>query len=184
MLSKKLLELSNTKQSTLFPESEVDKSWEKTNVEKRYFLNFPFYPFRTLNSRDLNLLTSSSSFKKPLEFDYSSPIFPAHTQLNIVFKKRNKSNFLPYMLPYKLVPTLGSTNKSLTTEEYKQARTFSVTTTSDANVVSTTKYIIKSIEIKVSDVYLQVLILYRNGIGTYFMLLISFLGLSDKIQRN
>jgi hypothetical protein len=157
MLSRELLQISKTKQSTLFPESDVDKSWEKTDVEKKYFLNFPFYPFRTLNSRDLNLLTSSSSSKKPLEFDHSSPLFPAHTQLDLVFQKRKKDNFLPYMLPYSLPPTLGSTNKALTAEELKQATLFSVVTRNNANAEVSTKYIIKKVEIKVSDIYLQVI---------------------------
>jgi hypothetical protein len=177
MLNKKLLNLSSTHQSSLFPESDVDKSWEKTDVEKKYFLNFPFYPFRTLNSRDRNLLSSSSSsLKKPFEFDYSSALFPAHTQLNIVFEKRKKSNFLPYMLPYKLITTLGSTKKALTADEKKQATTFSTTL---ENV--TTNYRIKNIEIKVSDVYLQVMIFYYYKLKNIIKNLIFCLGLSNKV---
>jgi hypothetical protein len=61
------------------------------------------------------------------------------------------------MLPYSLPPQLGSTNKALTAEEFKQATLFSVVTLNNANAEVTTKYIIKKVEIKVSDIYLQVI---------------------------
>jgi hypothetical protein len=158
MLSYNLINLSTTQQSTLFPETLKDESWKKENTEKKYFLNFPFYPFRTLNSRDLNISSSSSS-KRLMEFDNSSSLFPAHTQLNIVFQKRKKTNFLHSMLPYRLSSSLGSSKKSLTADELKQACSFSVVTVDPTTKLETTQnFVIKKIEIKVSDMYLQVYI--------------------------
>jgi hypothetical protein len=159
MLSHRLTKLASTKQSSLFPESIQDKSWERTEVQKKYFMNFPFYPFRTLNTRDLSILSSaiSSTSMKQMEFDYSSPLFPAHTQLNIVFQKRKNPNFLANMLPYQLDPSLGSSKKKLNNEQKKQATTFAVESIdSTNNRVTTTKYVITKVEINVYDVYLQV----------------------------
>jgi hypothetical protein len=160
MLSHRLIKLSSTKQSMLFPESNIDKNWENTLDQKRYFLSFPFYPFRTLNTRSLSILSSAtSSSMKLMEFDYSSPLFPAHTQLNIVFQKRKKPNFLYNMLPYQLDPSLGSSKKKLTDPQHKQAISFSVDSVDSNNKVTTTNYIIKQVEIKVYDMYLQVSII-------------------------
>jgi hypothetical protein len=152
MLSNKLLQLSTEKQFKIFPETVKDKSWEKTEEKKKYFLNFPFYPFRTLNPRSLNLLASST---KSHESEYSTPLFPAHTQLNLVFQKRKKTNFLPNMLPYKLDASYGSSKKNLTDEQFKQATSFSVVTRED-NADVTKNYNIKRVDIKVHDMYLQV----------------------------
>jgi hypothetical protein len=159
MLSHRLVDLSSTKQTALFPESFKDRSWENTAVQKRYFLNFPFYPFRTLNTRSLSILaaaTSSSSISRT-EFDYSSPIFPAHTQINMVFQKRKKpDNFLLNMLPYQLDPNLGSAQKKLSATQWKQTVTFIAEAIDADNKKTTTKYVIKKVEIQVNDVYLQV----------------------------
>jgi hypothetical protein len=183
MLSYNLTNLSTTQQSTIFPETLKEESWKKENTEKKYFLNFPFYPFRTLNSRDLNILSSSSSSssKKLLEFDNSSPLFPAHTQLNIVFQKRKKQNFLQSMLPYRLSPLLGSSKKSLTADEFKQACTFSVATIDPTTKLETSQtFIIKKIEIKVSDMYLQVYIYFKPKENLCFIIMF-FLDLSHKV---
>jgi len=84
------------KQDTIFPELAIDNPWESVTAVKRHYMQFPFYPFRTLNTRDL------ASLGPVNEFDTSSPIFPAHTQLNIVFKRRATESLLSYMLPYNL----------------------------------------------------------------------------------
>jgi hypothetical protein len=134
------------KQAVLFPGVLNDKPWETTTTKKRYFLSFPFYPFRTLNPRELSALGPISPFGS------ASPIFPAHTQLNIVFKRRKADTLLNYMLPYNLNYNLGTSKKSLTNAERTTALTFSVKTGN-----TTTEYIITGIEFILHDIYLQVI---------------------------
>jgi len=150
--------LSTTKQHSLFPETNADKIWTEPNYVRRYYLTFPFYPFRTLCPRDLNTMALSSSSKNTYEFNPTSPLFPANTQLNLVFKKRTSDNFLPFMLPLQLDQTLGSKANSLSATEKGVATTFSVITAGTGENARdvTTKHVITKVEIKVRDVYLQV----------------------------
>lgn len=145
------------KQKCLFPEKEADQPWTDENYVRRYYLNFPFYPFRTLCPRDLNTMALASSTNKSFDYNPTSPLFPANTQINLVFKKRNTDNFLNYMLPFMLNQTLGTKALRLTQNEKKEATKFSVTTRGAGAAAATTKtFIITKVEIDVKNVYLQV----------------------------
>jgi hypothetical protein len=99
------------------------------------------------------LLGSNSS-----EFDQTSPLFPANTQLNIKFTRRTAANLLNYMLPTNLNLDLGAANNSLTQNQRNDALNFSVTTPAavedDPPVV--TQYVITGIAINIQNMYLQV----------------------------
>jgi hypothetical protein len=56
------------KQKVFYPEPLAAVPW--TN-KKHYYLNIPFYPFRTLSTRDVAMYPKLASS----EFDYSSQIF-------------------------------------------------------------------------------------------------------------
>ena len=136
------------KQRVQFPEAAAEESWSRDpRWVKKYFLKFPFYPFRTLCPRDLGAIT------KTLNFDNASPIFPANTQLDLVFQKRRKTNFLKYMLPFNLNPNLGTRQSTCTAEEYTNALTFTQPATAGAVAVT---YIIERVDINVTNMYLQV----------------------------
>jgi len=157
----KLSHIPSSKQECFFPESLEDKIWQNTNYVRRYHLNFPFYPFRTLCPRDLHRLALTSSSKNSsFDFNSTSPLFPANTQINIVLKKRNTNNFLPYMLAYHLDQSLGSSSMSLTEQQKNTATSYTVLTrgTGDNAAVVTNKYIITKVEIKIYDIYMQVII--------------------------
>lgn len=149
----------------------IDEIWTTNPAPvKRYYLNFPMYPFRTLCPRDMTMLHA-----KPNEFDGSSPLFPAHTQINFLFRKRKSTNFLNFMLPLTLAPQLGSTANVLTQEEKDAACRFTIRTPGVAGrpavaaadgvaavaavaaiPATVTRYIINRVTINVNDMYLQV----------------------------
>lgn len=149
--------MSDGQQKTLFPETVKDKTWEDTTLVKRYYLNFPFYPFRTLCPRDISLLSSGAK-STLFDFDPTSPLFPANTQLNIVFTKRDVPNFLAYMLPYQLDPAFGTKKNTLTEAERTAALTYTVETPgAGAGAAAVrTRYVIDSVQIQIKDLYLQV----------------------------
>ncbi len=68
--------------------------WIDATALKRYNLTFPFYPFRTLAPRDMHLFRQSGG-----QFEPSSPLFPAHTQINLTFKRRDKKDLLDSWCP-------------------------------------------------------------------------------------
>jgi hypothetical protein len=168
--SKNLITIDKTKQACHFPETEEEESWKNTSTVKRYYLSFPFYPFRTLCPRDFNLQffsSSSSSSSSPSrinDFDNTSPMFPANTQINIVFNKRNRTNFLQYMLPYALDVNLGSKKSVLTDEQKKLATSFSVES-KGSKVPQEITHIIKRVDIKIKDLYLQIYRIKYKGIS-------------------
>jgi hypothetical protein len=138
--------LPSEKQMTYFPETNADQTWLQPDRVKRYHLNFPFYPFRTLCPRDMQF-----AFKAIHEFDPTSPIFPANTQINFVFQKRRNTNFLLSMLPLILPSNLGSTANVLTPAQRTAATQF---TTRVGNV--DTNNVISRVDISIRDMYLQV----------------------------
>jgi hypothetical protein len=138
------------KQKELFPGSKTDPtSWTTLAQYKRYYLAFPFYPFRTLCPRDL------ASFGDN-EFERASPVFPANTQINIGFQRRPNANIINYMLPCNLNTERGSVSDSLTADERRNALSFTVRTINAAGAVENTNYEILSMEINIQDMYLQV----------------------------
>ena len=145
------------KQQTLFPGLDIDKPWENNTTVKRHFLSFPFYPFRTCNTRELATVAPLSPFGS------SAPIFPAHTQLNISFKRRDAATLLNYMLPFNLNYVRGSNSKQLTAAERTTALTFSVI---DAATVK--EYTITGIEFILHDIYLQVTRSFNFHMMCYF----------------
>ena len=114
-----------------FSGADADAPWTDTDAATRFYLNFPFYPFRTLNPRDTVILRpskssspSSLSFNRGMDFDYASCLLPAHTQLSITMKRRRE--LLNYMVPMQLVPTMGDNSNTMTQGERQAALTFTV----------------------------------------------------------
>jgi len=133
------------KQKIFFPALADNKPWDNNTTVKRYYCKFPFYPFRTCSTRDLVALGPIG------DFESQSPLFPAHTQLNITFKRRNVESLLNYMVPYNLNYSRGSADSKLTAVERAAALTFSV-----PNGAVFTDYIITGVEVVIKDIYLQV----------------------------
>jgi hypothetical protein len=155
---KNLNKVAKIFQSNLFPGTSKDSPWEDVTQFKRYTMSFPFYPFRTLCPRELASLKINSSKH---EFDSSSPIVPANTQLNFVFTRRNTEKLLNYMLPFNLNMELGTSNTQLTDEQRKQALTFSLLIQPAAGaaagaVATRHNYVINQVDIVINDMYLQV----------------------------
>lgn len=140
------LSLAKEKQKQLFSQPQKDSPWSNLNQYKRYYLSFPFYPFRTLCPRDLFSFPGNHN-----EFDSSSPIFPANTQINLVFKRRKIDDLLNYLLPCNLNIDKGSTVNTLTSAERTHALTFKV-----AGLTGSTSYEIIKAEIVIKAMHLQV----------------------------
>lgn len=167
MTANKLENLPATKQQPLFAETVLANAINNDLV-KRYYMNFPQYPFRTLNPRDLNILatsTSSSLASKLLEFDSTSPLFPAHTQMNIVFTKRKNKNLINCMLPWRLDAARGSNSQTLTNDERNAALTMTTVERNAQNQDENINWFFNDVEIIVEDCYLQVRLPRRGGGG-------------------
>ena len=139
-------------ENTLFPGSATAHTLDE-NKYRRHLLSFPMYPFRTLSPRDAHILLGSNSS----EFDQTSPLFPANTQLNIKFTRRPVASLLNYMLPTNLNLNLGAANENLTVDQRATALNFSVTAPAvgDADPV-VTQYNITGIAVNIQNMYLQV----------------------------
>lgn len=162
----------HTKQKTLFPDSPAEQPWNTPTTRKRHFLSFPYYPFRTLNTRELAALGPLSPFGS------SAPMFPAHTQLNISFKRRPNGTLLNFMFPYNLDYSRGSTHKRLTNIERNTALTFRVET-----AAGFTDFKITGIEFNIKDIYLQVMVLLCLD-SLVFLFTYMGLGLPPALQGN
>ena len=137
-------------EKTLFPGSNTAHVLD-VNAYRRYLLSFPMYPFRTLCPRDAQHLLGNNNN----EFDQTSPMFPANTQLNIKFTRRPAATLLNYMLPTNLNIDLGATGDALDEGQRAGALNYTVTTVV-ANAPVNTQYTITGITINVSNMYLQV----------------------------
>jgi hypothetical protein len=147
----------NEKQTIFFPESATNEPWNIVNQPKRFYLNMPFYPFRTVCPRDSSLYPKMSATK----YNTTSPIFPANTQMNIVLHRRKNTNFLDYMLPYGLNYQLGNTTNQLTIAERTAATQFQVTNPADPD--ENINIPIIRVDITLNNIYLQVIRLkYKN----------------------
>jgi len=148
-------------QKVYFPEDRSTAPWTRTTQVKRYRLSFPFYPFRTLCPREL-----VQAKMLPSTFDPSSPLFPAHTQLNITLKRRADRNFLNCMLPENINTLAGSSEAALTPAQRATAVEFRVTTPGVAPAPATVvDYRIKSVAVNLQSVYLQVLRIKYKGVS-------------------
>ena len=165
----------STHQPIFFPESSDESPWDNTTRVKRYYLQFPLFPFRTLNPRSVNLLSSKLN-----EFDATSPLFPANAQMNILFQKRKKSNFLNSMLPFQLDPNLGAQANKITAEKRKDTCTIKLKAVVNG-VEQVHKWVITRVDIDVKDMYLQV-IYFTKMIITFFIQLLFGAGCSFEIQ--
>jgi len=151
-----LTAMPDLKQRELFPQAWADTPWNNVNEFKRFFLSFPFYPFRTLCPRDLYSFQQSTESTKFNPFDGASPMFPANTQINIAFKKRDVLDFSSFMLPANLDPDLGTSSNELTAEQRTAALSYSVANIADPANPVVTNYVIKNVAIQIKDMYLQV----------------------------
>ncbi len=145
-------QLTTEFQKSIFPESDQEAPWQEVDQVKRHYLMMPFYPFRTLCPRDL----ASFPITRTNEITNSSPIFPAHTQIDITFKKRNVDNFLKFMLPCNLEPSAGTSASNLTADQNNSAKKFSIVTINAANERVTSNYQITNVNIVLTDLFLPV----------------------------
>ena len=147
-------QVAKSHQTVLFPEASITTPWTRVNQAKRYQLIFPFYPFRTLCPREL-----AQTKLSPSSFDGSSPLFPAHTQLNITMKRRPAAQLLNYMLPENLDTSCGNAVGTLTEAERNTAVQYTFkeeNVQDDAEVQITRHFRVLSVNILLKEVYLQV----------------------------
>jgi len=159
---RKLGDIAAKHQKVYFPENATTNPWETTDQIKRYPLSFPFYPFRTLCPREL-----VQSKMLPSPFEPSSPLFPAHTQINIAFKRRTERNFLDFMLPKNLPILPGSSVSTLNDVQRNSAVQFTVNVpgANPGDAVLQQQYRIKKVTIKLDSVYLLVLRIKYKGLS-------------------
>jgi hypothetical protein len=157
-LSGKMLVLGDVaemQKDVLFHESVKDTPWVNTDTVKRYSMCLPFYPFRTLNPRELFLARQLGGGGGGGETN--SPLIPANTQLSFCFKRRTGNSILNQMVVEQLSPRLGSTHVKLTTEERNLALRFG----GAGAVPAVEEHQILDVQIKLVNVWLQV----RAGAG-------------------
>ena len=142
-----------------FPEDKNLSPWVDTTALKRYNLTFPFYPFRTLAPRDMHLFRQSGG-----RFEPSSPLFPAHTQINLTFKRRDKKNLLDFMVPEKLDPLKGSKNGTMSATERNDSLEFGGSGLNPPRLHN-----VLSVNVKLNDAYLVV----RHTVFSFFRWLFS-----------
>jgi hypothetical protein len=170
--------LANRHENTLFPGSADAHVYDNTKY-RCHLLQFPMYPFRTLCPGMLITCWGGGNN----EFDQTSSLFLANTQLNIIFTRRPATNLLNYMLPTNLNLDLGAADNSLTQDQRNTALNFSVTAppVSDATTV-VTQYTITGIVINLQNMCLQVSI--RKLPPFYFPSpLLPLLGKSPALPR-
>jgi hypothetical protein len=149
LLSGKLQDLTGVlplQRAVYFPEDKNLSPWVDTTALKRYNLTFPFYPFRTLAPRDMHLFRQSGG-----RFEPSSPLFPAHTQINLTFKRRDKKNLLDFMVPEKLDPLKGSKNGTMSATERNDSLEFGGSGLNPPRLHN-----VLSVNVKLNDAYLVV----------------------------
>lgn len=154
---------------TLFPGDNTAYTYEATKY-RRHLLSFPMYPFRTLCPRDAQDMLGNSS-RIISEFDQTSPMFPANTQINLKFTRRPQADLINYMLPTNLNLDLGASNNVLTQAQRNAALNFTVIPP-EANAVAV-QYIINSVTVNIQDMYLQVqMVVVGINILSLFVLLL------------
>jgi len=155
--------IPDQKQKALFPRLSVDQPWNDMTKYKRHRLSLPLYPLRTSMSRDRYFYQNSNPLLADF-FDGSSPMFPAHTQVNINFKRKRAEKILNSMLPLNLPMTLGSLRQSLTGDERNNALTFTVAQPQlDPLVpVPPRRFRIANVSFNIRDMYLQVMIILKG----------------------
>jgi len=84
-------------------------------------------------------------------FEPSSPLFPAHTQINLTFKRRDKKNLLDFMVPEKLDPLKGSKNGTMSATERNDSLEFGGSGLNPPRLHN-----VLSVNVKLNDAYLVV----------------------------
>ena len=125
--------------------------WTNLISSRRYYLSFPFYPFRTLCPREMATFQSNKHLADKMDYDNASCLLPAHTQMSVTLKRRNIENYLDFMLPFNLTGLAGSLASTLTEAQRNTAVTFQKTV---ANAQVNTK--ITAVNIVINAAYLQV----------------------------
>jgi hypothetical protein len=149
LLSSKLKNLTDVlplQKDVYFPEQSTSTPWLDTSVMKRYNLTFPFYPFRTLAPRDMHLYRQSGA-----HFEPTSPLFPAHMQLNLTFKRRSKADLLDFMVPEKLDVVKGSKGGAMTLTDRNGSLGFG-----GVGLNPLVPHTVRSVTVKLNDAYLVV----------------------------
>jgi hypothetical protein len=176
--------------TTLFPlQNDGEEPWlHNENCYKRHFLSFPQFPFRTLHPRNVN-----TYFQNDQTFNSSSPIFPANTQINIIYKRRGLKNLLNYLLPTNLNYLYGSQKSTLSVEERQTGLSYTVTQpaaapaapAAGANAAAieayeaavavaaaaapvSTEWEITNVDININDLYLQVNLYLRLYVQNFY----------------
>ena len=153
-----LSSVSEMQKDVIFHGQAKDSPWTTPDAVKRFNVVLPFYPFRTLNPRELFLARqlSPGSGGGGGGGETSSPLIPAHTQLNFCFKRRSGNSILDQMVIHQLSPRLGSTKDSLTKTERDLALQFGGAGTDPA----VAEHQILDVQIKLHNVWLQVIIFF------------------------
>jgi hypothetical protein len=129
-----------------FPAPVIDAPYADPTVVNRYNLTFPYYPFRTLSPRDMHLTRQAGT-----PFETSSPLFPAHTQLNLTFKRRHKKDLLDFMVAEKLSVTMGASTGRMTEAERQAALAFG-----GPRAIPLVPHTVVGVTVKLADIYLMV----------------------------
>jgi len=148
-----------------FPEPSANAPWADVSVINRFNLTFPYYPFRTLSPRDMHLTRQAGT-----PFETSSPLFPAHTQLNLTFKRKSKKDLLDYMVAEKLKTELGNTTGRMTEAQRQEALAYG-----GPGLNPAAPHTVLSVRVKLDDIYLMVRkVDKRVSLPPHFLLAFSF----------
>ena len=145
-----LSSVAEMQKNVLFYGLAKDSPWTEPDAVKRYSVCLPFYPFRTLNPRELFLARQLGP--GAVDGETSSPLIPANTQLSFCFKRRSGNSMLNQLLIHQLSPRLGSTRSELTTVERNLALQFGGAGTTPA----VEEHQILDVQIKLHNVWMQV----------------------------
>lgn len=169
--------LTTIHQDTILPlGNPLDRPWlHDPDAYKRHYLSFPQFPFRTLHPRNIN-----TYFPNDQSFNGVSPIFPANTQMNIVFKRRKLDTLINFLLPTNLNYDFGSQKSTLEELERQTALSYTVKTqpaavaaVGEANIAAAAaaaaaappinvEWEVVNVEINIKDIYMQVGFFFIN----------------------
>jgi hypothetical protein len=144
--------MANMHNNTLFP-GEPNTAYTYNAAQfRRHLLSFGQYPFRNLCPREAHRLLGPNH----REFDGNSPLFPAHTQINLKFKRRPIAELINYILPTNLNYDRGASQATLEADDRNGALEFTVPEAGAENAVVMVNYRITGLEVVINDMYLQV----------------------------
>lgn len=162
--------LQKMHEKTLFPAGGDNPHAYEATTYRRHQLSFPMYPFRTLCPRDAQEMLGNSS--RINEFDQTSPMFPANTQINIKFTRRANDTLINYMLPTNLSLERGPASNSNTPVQRTAATTFTTSARGENDAIVLTAHAINSVTVNIQAMYLQVQCFQKNSNTTVKQMLI------------